>query len=206
MRRGEKNPQRWYQHACEIIITRSFPVQSRGVKDNERQTAMERRAEMDRSRRGIKGERESKASDAKGESLNLSSSLWVQNERRIVGWITGAKLQKELSCSSSMFWRWADYLPDSLPDRKICNHDSLASEWSYCGPVGHLIYRVISSLNRRKLYQFLLIIKSSSLIIFLHRKRQWWPQSCKHLQKKTANVARSADFLCCLLETVVCAL
>ncbi len=71
------------------------------MKDNERQTAMERRAEMDRSKRGIKGERESKASDAKGESLNLSSSLWVQNERRIVGWIIGAKPQKELNYSSS---------------------------------------------------------------------------------------------------------
>lgn len=39
--------------------------------------------------------RQSKASETKGESLNLSSSFWVQNERRIVGWIIGAKPQRE---------------------------------------------------------------------------------------------------------------
>lgn len=168
MRQRRENPQRWYQHACEIIITRSFPVLSRGVKDNERQTEMERRVKMDTSRRGIKKDRKSKASETKGESLNLSSSLWVQNERRIVGWIIGAKPQKELNCSSSpMSSRQADYLPDSFPDRKICNHDSLASEWSYCGPQGHLICHLISSLKRRILYQFLLIINSSNTIIIV---------------------------------------
>lgn len=72
------------------------------MKDNERQTQMERRAKMDRSKRGMeKKKRKSKVSESKGESLNLSSSLWVQNERRIVGWIIGAKPQKELNYSSS---------------------------------------------------------------------------------------------------------
>lgn len=72
------------------------------MKDNERQTQMERRAKMDRSKRGMeKKKRKSKVSESKGESLNLLSSLWVQNERRIVGWIIGAKPQKELNYSSS---------------------------------------------------------------------------------------------------------
>lgn len=45
--------------------------------------------------RSGKKDRRSKASETKGESLNLSSSFWVQNERRIVGWIIGAKPQRE---------------------------------------------------------------------------------------------------------------
>lgn len=65
-------------HACEIIITRSLSVLSHRVKDNESQ-----------SWRGIKKDSGSKASETKGESLNLSSSL--QNERRIEGWIISAK-------------------------------------------------------------------------------------------------------------------
>lgn len=81
-----------------------------------------------------------------------------------------------------MSWRQAGYLPDSLPDTRICNHDSLASEWSYCGPEGHLICHLISSLNRRRLYEFPLIINTIVTIL-----KQWRPQSA-------ANFARS-DFL-----------
>lgn len=75
------------------------------MKDNERQTENGEGAEMGRSKRGIeKKEGKSTASETRGESLNLSSSLRVQNERRIVGWIIGAKPQKELNYSSpSMF-------------------------------------------------------------------------------------------------------
>lgn len=71
------------------------------MKDNERQTEMERRVEIDRSKRGMKKREKSRASETEGASLNLSSFLWVQDERRIVGWIIGAKPQKELNCSSS---------------------------------------------------------------------------------------------------------
>lgn len=79
------------------------------MKDNERQTEDgEERAEMHRNKKRKKErrserdrERESKASETKGESLNLSSSPGVQNERRIAGWIIGAKPQKELNRSCS---------------------------------------------------------------------------------------------------------
>lgn len=95
--------------------------------------------------------RQSKASETKGESLNLSSSLWVQNERRIVGWIIGAKPQRESESSAValLLCPGDRRVPDSPADRKICNHDSLACEWSYCGPAGHLNCHFISSLNRR---------------------------------------------------------
>lgn len=101
--------------------------------------------------RSGKKDRQSKASETKGESLNLSSSFWVQNERRIVGWIIGAKPQGESKSSAValLLCPEDEGVPDSLADRKICNHDSLACEWSYCGPVGHLNCHFISSLNRR---------------------------------------------------------
>lgn len=85
-----------------------------------------------------------------------------------------------------MFWRRADYLPDSPPDWAICNHDSLASEWSDCGPAGHLICCLISSLNRRILYQFSWSSMPSSSLSW----KQWWPLSDEHLwmAKKNNNV------------------
>lgn len=63
----------------------------------------------------------------RGESLNLSSSLWVQNESRIVGRIIGAKPQKGLNGSPSMFWRRADY----LTHYEGKSHHSLASEKTF---------------------------------------------------------------------------
>lgn len=54
------------------------------MKDNERQ-----RRDREKS-----GEGESRALETEGESLNLSSSLWVQDERRIDGWIIGTKPQR----------------------------------------------------------------------------------------------------------------
>lgn len=64
-----------------------------------------------------------------------------------------------------MFWRRADYLPDSLPDWEICNHDSLASEWSDCGPAGHLICCLISPLNRKNTVSILLIVNAVIVVV-----------------------------------------
>lgn len=93
-----------------------------------------------------------------------------------------------------MSWKQAEYLPDSLPDRKICNHDSLASEWSYCGPEGHLICSLISSLNRRILYQLFLINSSSSSTVIVIATSK----------KKTAKFCQMYWFLWCYLGMFSC--
>lgn len=90
-RRLEK-PQRWYLLALKTIITRSLPVLSH---------------REERWRNG--------ASETRGESLSLWSTLWVQIERRIVGWIIWTKLQKELNSSSED--RSTIYLPQHHTDK-----------------------------------------------------------------------------------------
>lgn len=100
-----------------------------------------------------------------------------------------------------MFRRQADYIPDSLPDRKFCNHDSLASEWSYCGPEGHLICRLISSLNRRILYQFLLIIINSSGTIIIAvsvRQALVWVKTWRFCQIYWFSMLLSGDRCMCI--------
>lgn len=115
-----KNPQRWYQPACEIIITGSFffffsSVLSHGVKDNERQRR-DRGGIGGRERKKKKtGEGESRALETEGESLNLSSSLWVQDERRIDGWIIGTKPQR--ASLRLLSWKLPDFL--SAKEKKI---------------------------------------------------------------------------------------
>lgn len=78
--------------ALKTIITRSLPVLSHRVE---------------RWRNG--------ASETRGESLNLWSALRVQIERRIVGWIIGTKLQKELNSSSED--SSTIYLPEHHTDK-----------------------------------------------------------------------------------------
>lgn len=75
-----------------------FSVLSHGVKDNERQ-----RRDREKSCEG-----ESRALETEGESLNLSSSLWVQDERRIDGWIIGTKPQR--ASLQLLSWKLPDFL------------------------------------------------------------------------------------------------
>lgn len=126
---------------------------------------------------------------SKGESLNLSSSLWVRNERRLVGWKDYR--QRELNCGSSpnvlktggLSTTWLIARQEYLRSR-LTGH----SEWSHCGPEGHLICHLISALNRRILYQ----IPPDHQQRWHHcgrhlrdeKKKQWRPQSGKHLYKK----------------------